>query len=115
MRLDGHIDSNRYVKEKTRLQAEEKRLEEALGGLRMQGGLARLELAERFNLWLTTANKWFRVGTEDTKRVILSIVGSNCTLLNGILLTQAKKPFSLCEKTASCSSWLGGLDSNQDY
>jgi DNA invertase Pin-like site-specific DNA recombinase len=103
MRLSGEITEEEYKRKKGELLGEKTRQEELLsdaGGRQTKW----LDACERTFRFASLARRAFAEGDANTKRAILTTLGSNLVLRDGNLSIQAEKPFSIlasCLKSAS--------------
>lgn len=56
--------------------------------------------------------EWFHAGSDHVRRMILSVVGSNLRLRDGILRIEAAFPFSLAMQSNAFLIWCPGRESN---
>jgi hypothetical protein len=99
---DGSLLSDEeYGRQRMHLLKEKARLEELFRdtGHRVDQWLA---LAEKTFVFACSARTWFAEGDLETKKSILSAIGSNLILKDKKLSIEAKKPFVILEKSLPC-------------
>lgn len=99
---DGSLLSDEeYGRQRMHLLKEKARLEELFRdtGHRVEQWLA---LAEKTFVFACSARTWFADGDLQTKKSILSAIGSNLILKDKKLSIEAKKPFVILEKSLPC-------------
>lgn len=99
MRLNGEIPPEEYRERREKLAGEKQRAEEILSDTSHRAKTW-LDRAEQLLSFAETARKRFEGGDLTVKRDILSALGSNLVLMNGILEIQTGKPLSLFREFA---------------
>lgn len=107
LRLRDLVTDDEYLKERQSLERERMRLSQRLDDFNSNN--AWFEPASVLISFINRAVSWFKAGDLPTKRLILSIVGSNLVLKDKILLIEARKPFRRWTGTASNSDWRATL------
>jgi site-specific DNA recombinase len=97
LRLRDLLTDDEYLKERKELEREKIRLSQGLK--ECNGNQMWFEPVRDFILFNNRAVSWFKAGDMQTKRLILSIVGSNFSLKDKKLLIEARKPFRRWDKT----------------
>lgn len=99
LRLNGEIDSEGFKNRKNLLVEEQKRLEELIGDSNNRVG-SWLDRAEQLLSFAETAQNRFQMGDLETKRQILTFLGSNLSFENGFLRVIPQPPLEMIEKIA---------------
>jgi site-specific DNA recombinase len=108
IRLKGLLSDDEFLAKKRELENERFRLKESLedNDGRFSDVLDRS--IETFEFAYSARSK-FKAGTAEQKRAILSVVGLNPVLYDGILLIDAQKPFRGIQEAISGSSHESGM------
>lgn len=61
-------------------------------------------------IFMSRATDWFRTGSAETKRLILSAVGSNCQLIDKLFNAEARLPFRLATGPGDILAWRALVD-----
>jgi len=101
LRVRDLVTEEEYIKERGELEKERIRLSQNLSAFDREEN--RFELFQDLILFNNKAISWFKTGDLKTKRLILSIVGSNFLLKDKKLIIEARKPFRRWPKTLSIS------------
>lgn len=110
LRLRDLLTDTEYVREREVLERERIRLEQ-----RTHAAAKEIDWFEPLRdlvLLSSSLVSRFEAGTEETKRLLVTTVGSNPTLADQKLLIEARKPFRRWPATPSHSTWWAGKDSN---
>jgi len=116
LRVRELIDDAEFVYRRRELQTQEEKLQRKARDREHRPGLW-LELADCALILMKYAAEWFAAGTLEDKRLILQAVGSNSTLIDGILNIQARIPFVRMREPADCLRWraiVEALGTNQE-
>jgi site-specific DNA recombinase len=108
LRIRDMISDSEFMSQRTSLEQERLRLEQEL-----HEGNHQPSSFELFKTFITFGNRaafWFNEGTDEIKRLILEIVGSNVCLTDGILNIVAKKPLRLIAQSDNIPSLCTALD-----
>lgn len=94
--IEGTLNKEEYNERKTELQRQQWQLE---GKIRQDELHTRqwLEPLKDFIFFLNQAKNWFIFGNTEEKKGILQTISSNLSLINKILIFEAKKPFTFME------------------
>ena len=111
--IENNISQADYDMKKAELEAQQRQIENDLAAL---AGIDKTILisAEYVANLAARSCELFNSSKVDTKRQILNLLLSNCTLKDGKLLYSLNKPFDLLLKTNGRINWLGRTDSNHD-
>lgn len=101
LRLRDLINDDEYLREREQLERDKIRLSQRQD--EFDSDQTWFEPARDLILFNNRAISWFKSGDVKTKRLILSIVGSNFLLKDKKLLFEARKPFRRRDKTGSFS------------
>ena len=104
LRLRDLVSDDEYVRERTRIENEQRRLGDPTPNSDAWFEPARLLLS-----FSNSAVCWFQHGTIEQKNLIFEIAGSNPQLLDRKLLVEARKPLRAMAGTASHSDWWAGV------
>ena len=109
MRMDELISNEEFKEQRTKLQFEQKKLDEQIKKL------------GKVNVWFAPfkdylearkkAIKWFENGSLEVKRLIMKCLGSHPTIMDKKLSVQAAKPFFQIPKNANIGDLLGVVHS----
>ena len=106
LRLRDLVSDAEFVQERERLAREQMRLAAASGDTTASW----LEPARALVSFSNRAVSWFRDGHDATKRMILTILGSNFRLKDGMLMFDVAKPFTPEAESGPLSHLCTGLD-----
>jgi site-specific DNA recombinase len=99
LRVRDLIGDEEFLRERRKLEFDQLRLRQQL-----EDGSKTVPAFELLETLISFRNKavdWFHNGDDDTKRMILGIVGSNSVLKDKIINIEAKKPFRFTIETTS--------------
>lgn len=99
LRIRDQISDAEFQTQREELQRERLHVEQNL--TRLDNETEWLEPARLFVSFSNRAVSWFQAGDSETKRLILTTVGSNLSLSDRILRIEAKKPFHQWDGTAT--------------
>jgi site-specific DNA recombinase len=100
MRLAGDIDSDRYKDRKEKLEEEERRLKGEIDAVDSRFKTW-IDDAERLLTFAERAKEEFINGDSQKRRAIISALGTEHILYNGVLTVQTEKPLLLMREMAS--------------
>jgi len=104
LRIRDLLTDEEYIKQRQDLERQQIGIAQQIR--KLDGPDSWFEPAQVLVSFNARAVSYFSAGNLQTKRFILSIVGSNLVLKNGKLNIETKKPFRQWPGTASISSWL---------
>jgi hypothetical protein len=102
------ITEEEFAVQRRALLDEERRVDEHIA-LAQQGD-PWFEPAETVVWFSNRATRWYRYGNDQVRRTIVRAVGSNLVLMEKEVSIEARKPFVLLRKGATCSNLLAVLD-----
>jgi site-specific DNA recombinase len=108
LRVRDQISDAEFASQREELQRERLRLDQSLALL--ESDTEWLEPAQLFLSFSNRAVSWFNSGDTETKRIILTIVGSNPLLSDRIVRIDAKKPFRQWAGTVTLSQVLAVVE-----
>jgi len=108
LRIRGLINDEEFVAQRQDLERDQLRLKQSLE--RASQSDSWLEPAEQLISFSNRAISWFQHGDEQTKRLIVGVVGSNLVLKDKRLSIEAKIPFRHWKKTASRPDLCAGAE-----
>jgi site-specific DNA recombinase len=107
LRIRGLITDEEFVVQRQELEHEQLRLKQSLESFGQMESW--LEPAKQIISFSNRAVSWFQEGDEETKRLIIKVVGSNLVLTDKKLNIEAKMPFRRWAETASCTNLCGAV------
>jgi DNA invertase Pin-like site-specific DNA recombinase len=101
LRVRELIDDAEFIESRTKVQTDVLRLRQSIADQEAKPDYW-FEPAVALLSFSNLAVSWYLQGDREAKRLILRSVGSNLSLMNGILSIQATKPFVLPPKSVDC-------------
>jgi len=108
LRIRELISEEEFAAQRRTLLNEERRVDDHIA--RAQQGDPWFEPAETVVWFSNRATRWYQHGNDHVRRTIVRAVGSNLVLREKKVSIEAKKPFTLLQKDATCSNLLGVWD-----